>query len=135
MRLKNEKSNKIVVYKFDIDQSDLEPKIAGGSITVEIAFKNGKFNEVALPGCLLDKPFTRSHWKIYGDIAQMIDTLEMDTGSASIEPELENALALIYQKGGVVAYSAVAQVCDEILDPSGALLGRIRDLAAPESSE
>ena len=132
MRLKNEKFTKVNVYKFNIDQSNLAPKISDGNISVEIIFKNGKFDEVALPGWLLGKPFTRSHWKIYGDIAKMIERLE-DCQATNIDTpvgkyQLEELLAMIYKQDKEVAYLAVANVCDEILDSSGALLGRVRDL-------
>ena len=45
--------------------------------------------------------------------------------------EIEEILALIYRKPGR-ATLAVAEVCDNVLDKSGAMLGRVRDLAYPE---
>jgi len=43
---------------------------------------------------------------------------------------MKYAMALIYARDRQSAHVAVADVCDEFLDQSGALLGEIRDLAA-----
>ena len=43
--------------------------------------------------------------------------------------DIEDVLALIYAKNNTRAFLAVAEVCDEVLDKSGGLLGRVRDKA------
>jgi len=48
----------------------------------------------------------------------------------AIKDAVEHVLTLIYLEGNVTAFVAVGKVCDEELDKSGALLGRVRDLAA-----
>ena len=49
---------------------------------------------------------------------------QADRGTADVE----NALAAVYRVNTAAA-AAVGQVCDEKLDKSGAMLGRIRELA------
>lgn len=47
---------------------------------------------------------------------------------------VEQALALVYARGDAAA-AAVAAVCDEDLDPSGAMLGRVRRRVAANRKE
>jgi len=73
------------------------------------------------------------HWErahLGGDYRADILAIEAEARAES-SAEMERALALVYAEGyASPAPVAVAKVCDETLDRSGALLGRIRTAAA-----
>lgn len=51
------------------------------------------------------------------------------------EDGLDAKLAVIYRDATIHDKAVIARICDKVLDPRGALLGRVRDLAvAPEVS-
>ena len=59
---------------------------------------------------------------------QLLDRkCELEAEVERLQAEKENALVEIYARGNQTAFAAVAQVCDEKLDRSGALLGRVRE--------
>lgn len=76
MRLMAKEVTDITIHEFLIDQTGFDPKITSGAILVDIVFKDGKFDKVAMPNCLRLNELSRDHWRVYGDIAQMIEQLE-----------------------------------------------------------
>lgn len=53
----------------------------------------------------------------------------LDRIAEALSKEREATLAAIYARGGSSTQLVIAKYCDEVLDGSGALLGRVRDKA------